>query len=99
MELVNSDIANGMSLTISSGRNELSCRQSQYTCTRDKGIRVPFGLNLTTLTAAVCLLSVERYSTRGGCEGTCGPELDGFPAAAIGVGKILGLTNQIYCTY
>jgi hypothetical protein len=27
----------------------------------------PFGLKRTTFTAAVCLLSVERYSALGGC--------------------------------
>ena len=27
----------------------------------------PLGLNLTTLTAAVCFESVARYSARGGC--------------------------------
>ena len=35
-------------------------------CHENASEHVPFGLQRTTLTAAECLLSVARYSTRGG---------------------------------
>ena len=51
--------------TVASRSNKLACkllvRPSDRTCKRC----IPFGLNLTTLTGAECLLSVDRYSTRG----------------------------------
>jgi len=52
----------------------ITCRSDQLPCTiyqlRDRTsdivMSVPFGLNLTTLTAAECRLRVARYSTLDG---------------------------------
>lgn len=57
----------------------------------------PFGLHLTTLTAAVCLLSVARNSARGGgaaCGAECDVDADDGPPVDEEASGMLGWINQ-----
>lgn len=74
-----------------------SPKENWHQCTTaTKKKHAPLGLNLITLTAAECLLSVERYSTRGGW-GAKGPESGVFEIAVDDDGGMMfGRTNHIF---
>ena len=81
-------------------RPTIACRRDQFAYGKSvlhdnkTSIHVPFGLNLTTFTAPECLVSVERYSTRGGCGVERRPEDEQLPVET-GDGKKFGRTSQI----